>query len=480
MPFEPNQFLPLVPEIVLLTLACAVMLIDLGIRQRNRVVTYWLAQFTVFATAFATWLVSDQTTAIVLNGTFVLDPMAVGAKYFVCLVVFAVFLYSKDYLSDRSLFKGEYYVLGLFGLLGMMILISAASLLTLYLGLELLALSLYAMVAFDRDNAVASEAAMKYFVLGAMASGMLLYGMSILYGVTGSLQLEDIASVSLRDEEHRLATVFALSFIVIGIAFKFGAVPFHMWVPDIYQGAPTSVTLYLGSAPKIAAFVLAMRLLVDGLAATRADWSQMLAVLAVLSLAIGNVVAIAQTNIKRMLGYSTISHVGFLLLGLLAGTDTGYASAMFYAITYAITAAAGFGIIVALSRKGFEAERLDDYRGLNDRHPWLAFLMMLVMFSMAGVPPMVGFFAKLAVIEAVIEAGQVWLAVVAVFFSVIGAYYYLRVVKMMYFDTPESEREITLGSGMRLLLSANALVLLVLGWLPGGLLTWCARWIAAS
>ena len=480
MPFEPKQFLPLVPEIVLLTLACAVMLIDLGIRQRNRVVTYWLAQFTVFATAFAIWLVSDLATAIVLNGTFVLDPMAVGAKYFVCLVTFAVFLYSKDYLSDRSLFKGEYYVLGLFGLLGMMILISAASLLTLYLGLELLALSLYAMVAFDRDNAVASEAAMKYFVLGAMASGMLLYGMSILYGITGSLQLEDIASVSLRDEEHRLATAFALSFIVIGIGFKFGAVPFHMWVPDIYQGAPTSVTLYIGSAPKIAAFVLAMRLLVDGLAATRPDWSQMLAVLAVLSLAIGNVVAIAQTNIKRMLGYSTISHVGFLLLGLLAGTDSGYASAMFYAVTYAITAAAGFGVIIALSRKGFEAERLDDYRGLNDRHPWLAFLMMLVMFSMAGVPPMVGFFAKLAVIEAVIEAGQVWLAVVAVFFSVIGAYYYLRVVKMMYFDAPESEQAVSVGAGTRLLLSANALVLLVLGWLPGGLLAWCARWIAAS
>ncbi|RRQ22971.1 NADH-quinone oxidoreductase subunit NuoN [Thiohalobacter thiocyanaticus] len=463
----------LLPEIFVLTMACIVLVLDLFLHDRNRVVTYGLSQLTLFGALALVIALADGDSHTAMFGTYVADPMASLAKAFVMLVVFAVFLYSKDYLRQRDLFKGEYYVLGLFGVLGMMVMISAHSYLTLYLGLELLSLSLYAMVAFHRDSGVASEAAMKYFVLGALASGMLLYGMSLIYGITGSLNIAEVAASIGAMAELELALIFALSFVVLGLAFKLGAVPFHMWIPDVYHGAPTCVTLFIGSAPKIAAFAMAMRLLAESLGGVQADWGGMLAILAVLSLAVGNVIAIAQANLKRMLAYSTISHVGFLLLGILSGTVEGYASALFYAITYAIMAAAAFGMIILLSRTGFEADTLEDFKGLNARSPWHAFLMLLVMFSMAGVPPTVGFYAKLAVIQAVVGVDLLWLALVAVFFSIIGAFYYLRVVKLMYFDEPLDSQPLEYGTDMHVAISVNGLAILLLGLFPGALMSAC-------
>jgi len=350
--------------------------------------------------------------------------------------------------------------------------------LTIYLGLELLSLSLYAMVAFDRDSPLASEAAMKYFVLGALASGMLLYGMSMLYGATGSLDLAEIAAALSEPGENSMILIFGLCFIVVGLAFKFGAVPFHMWVPDVYDGAPTAVTLFIGSAPKIAAFAMAMRLLVESMGSLAVDWQAMLVIMSVLSLALGNLIAIAQTNIKRMLAYSTISHVGFLLLGLLAGTAEGYSAAMFYAITYALMAIGGFGMIILISRAGYEANQLDDFKGLNDRSPWFAFMMLILMLSMAGVPPTVGFYAKLSVLQAVIHVDMVWLALVAVFFSIIGAFYYIRLIKLMYFDKPETEAPLVVRTDMQVAISLNGLLVLGLGLFPGALLALCASVLA--
>jgi NADH-quinone oxidoreductase subunit N len=390
----------------------------------------------------------------------------------VYIITAAVFLYSRPYLRDRDIYKGEYYVLGLFGVLGMMIMISAYSFLTLYLGLELLSLCLYAMVAFDRKSGRASEAAMKYFILGAIASGMLLYGMSILYGITGSLDIIEVSNhLITAGSGLNVPLVFALSFVVVALAFKLGAVPFHMWVPDVYHGAPTSVTLFIGTAPKLAGLAIVMRLLTDGLGPLHGDWQGMLMILAVLSLAVGNVVAIAQTNIKRMFAYSTISHVGFILMGILAGTAEGYGAALFYVITYAIVAAGGFGMIILLSRRGFEAENLDDFRGLNERSPWFAFIMLLIMFSLAGVPPTVGFYAKLSVLQAVVQVDMIWLAVFAVIFAIIGAFYYLRVVKLMYFDKPEDETPLPRALGMNVALSINGLLVIVLGIFPGLLMS---------
>jgi NADH-quinone oxidoreductase subunit N len=373
------------------------------------------------------------------------------------------------------LFRGEYYVLTLLAMLGIMVIISANSLLTIYLGIELLALSLYALVAFDRDSGIAAEAAMKYFVLGAIASGTLLYGISIIYGVTGTFQLDELALRLSTDGTGNIGLLFGLSFLIVGIAFKFGAVPFHTWIPDVYHGAPTSVTLFLGSAPKIAYFALTIRVLAEGLAATGAAWSDMLTVLAVLSMALGNVVAIAQSNLKRMLAYSTISHVGFILMGFIAGTPEGYQAAMFYTIAYVLMAAGSFGMILLLSRKGYEADQLDDFKGLNARSPWFAAVMLMLMFSTAGVPPFIGFFAKLYVILAVLDQGMVWLAIVAVFFSVIGAFYYIRIVKLMYFDEPQDTTPLAADRGMRVILSINGLAVLVLGMLPGALLALVAR-----
>jgi NADH-quinone oxidoreductase subunit N len=389
-----------------------------------------------------------------------------------------VFLYAPAYMRARAMMSGEFFVLALFSMLGMMVLISAHSLLTIYLGLELMSLSLYAMVAIQRDSVVASEAAMKYFVLGAMASAMLLYGMSMLYGMTGNLDLALINNVLTGSEENRIVLSFALVFVIIGVAFKLGAVPFHMWVPDVYHGAPTAVTLFVSTAPKLAAFAMLMRLLVDGLSSIQADWQGILVILSLLSVAVGNVVAIAQGNIKRMLAYSAISHIGFILIGVLAGTEEGYAAALFYAISYVVMGLASFGTVLLMSRAGFEAENLEDYKGLSERSPWFAFLIMLVMFSMAGVPPLVGFWAKLFVIQAAVRVDLVWLAIVAVVFSVIGAFYYLRLVKLMYFDKPVEHQPLVSGAEVRWALSANGLALLGLGVLPGPLLAACAVAVA--
>lgn len=461
------------PEIFVLAMTCVVLVVDLFLTERTRWISYMLAQLTLFGALLATWVTMPEETVTAFTGTFVRDGMGDVLKIFTYLVAAVVFLYSRDYLRDRGLMKGEYFVLGLFGVLGMMVLISASNFLTVYLGLELLSLALYAMVAFDRESENASEAAMKYFVLGAIASGMLLYGMSMLYGVTGSLDLATVAEQATGGGGKGLVLAFGLVFVLIGVAFKLGAVPFHMWLPDVYHGAPTAVTMYVGSVPKIAAFAMAMRLLADGLPGLHADWQAMLVMLAILSLGIGNVVAIAQTNIKRMLAYSTISHVGFLLLGILAGTGDGYSAAMFYTVTYAVMATGSFGIVILLSRSGFEAERLDDFKGLSERSPWFAFMMLVLMFSLAGVPPTVGFYAKLWVLEAVIGVGMTWVAIVAVAFSVIGAFYYLRIVKLMYFDKAEDSTPLQASMDTRVILSTNGLAVLALGIFPGGLMSIC-------
>ena len=476
------DFLPAVPEIAVLTMICLILLVDVFLEDEHRAVTYYLSQATLILAGALTWTLADGGTHITFDGSFVNDPMAVVLKLFIYLITFFVFLYARDYLRQRNLFKGEFYVIGLLGMLGMMVMVSAHSLLTVYLGLELLALSQYALVAFRRDDARASEAAMKYFVLGALASGMLLYGMSMLYGVTGSLDIATIGQYitaavqgaqGIEGDAPGLVLSFGLVFVVVGLAFKLGAVPFHMWVPDIYQGAPSAVTLYIGSAPKIAAFAMIMRLLVDALGGLHPHWGEMLYYLAVASMALGNLVAIAQTNLKRMLAYSTIAHVGFILMGLLTGTKAGYEAAMFYTLIYALMAAGGFGMITVLSRAGFEAENLDDLKGLNQRAPWLAAMMLLILFSMAGVPPLVGFYAKLAVLSAAIEAGLVGLAVIAVVFSIVGAYYYLRAVKLMYFDEPRDDAVIRLSGDTQTAISINGLSMLAIGLYPGMVMGLC-------
>jgi len=468
------------PELLIVAAACVLLLVELFLPAK-RMMSFFITMLTL---VIAVWLTSRygvSARTVVFNGMFVLDPMAGVLKIFAYGATAVTLVYSRDYLQARGLFRGEYYVLSLIALLGIMVIISAASLVTVYLGVELLSLSLYGLVAFDRESGIAAESAIKYFVLGAIASGMLLYGMSMIYGVTGSLNHDVIAVKAQALGGTNMGLMFGLAFIVVGIAFKFGAVPFHMWIPDVYHGAPTPVTLFVGSAPKIASFALAMRLLVDGLGGLSAQWHDMLVVLAVLSMALGNVVAIAQTNLKRMLAYSTISHVGFILLGVLAGTSQGYRAAMFYTLTYVITAVGSFGVILLLARPGatagtgFESDNLEDFKGLSKKSPWFAAVMAMLMFSTAGVPPFVGFSAKLAVIQAVVNVGDTWLAGVAVFFSVIGAYYYLRIIKLMYFDAAEDTGSVIASRALRTVLSANGLAVLVLGIMPGALLALCAR-----
>ena len=463
-------------EIFLIGAICVVLLVDVFLTDEQRQLTLRLSMLSIFGAAACTYYFGVGEPVTAFSGSLVAGPMGDLLKMFTYLIVALVFLYSRDYLIRSGLFKGEFFILGLFGLLGIVVMISANSLLTLYLGLEILSLSLYALVAFNRDSADAAESAMKYFVLGAIASGTLLYGISMLYGVSGTVQLDELAAFFSAADAMSVPALLGLAFVIVGVAFKFGAVPFHMWLPDVYQGAPTPVTLFIGSAPKIAAFALAWRVLVEGLGDMHASWQGMIAMLSVLSLAIGNVVAIAQTNLKRMLAYSTISHVGFILMGFVAGTENGLASAAFYTLTYALTAAAAFGIIILLSRKGFEAENLTDLKGLNARSPWFAFMMLIVMFSMAGVPPFVGFYAKLVVLGSVIEAGMLWLAIAGVSFAVIGAFYYLRIVWLMYFDEPEEGVEALVAEpDIRAVLSLNVLALLALGLFPGGLLDLCVR-----
>ncbi|HEY5807548.1 MAG TPA: NADH-quinone oxidoreductase subunit NuoN [Povalibacter sp.] len=462
-------------EIFVTAAICVILLVDVFLSDRSRWVTYALSLLTLVGAAVITLANGVHSRVSAFDGTFVADPMGDVLKLFAYGTVAVAFMYSHDYLRRRGLFKGEYFVLGLTALLGIMVMISAGSLVTVYLGVEMLSLSLYAMVAFDRDSGVAAESAMKYFVLGAIASGALLYGFSIIYGMTGTLQLDELAVAVREVGPDKLGLVFGLAFIIAGIAFKFGAVPFHMWIPDVYHGAPTPVTLLIGSAPKIASYVLAIRVLAEGLDAMVASWQSMLIALAVLSMIIGNVVAIAQTNLKRMLAYSTISHVGFILLGILAGTTEGYRASMFYTLTYVIMAIGSFGMILLLARQGFEADQIDDFRGLNKRSPWFAAVMMMLMFSTAGVPPFVGFWAKIAVLGAVVDVGLVWLAAVAVLLSVVAAFYYLRVIKVMYFDEPREEIVVEGGGTLRVLLSANGLAVLVLGIFPGALIDLCSR-----
>jgi NADH-quinone oxidoreductase subunit N len=461
------------PELVLLGAICVILLLDLLVPDRRRWITFALSLVALAATAWVTAVTGVGERTVALAGTYVADPVGSLLKIVACGAVAVAFLYSHEYLQKRGILRGEYYVLGLFALLGIMVLVSANSLVTLYLGVELLALAQYAMVAFDRDSGVAAESAIKYFVLGSIASGALLFGMSMIYGVTGSLELGAVGDAVTGLGPNQIGLLFGLAFLIVGVAFKFGAVPFHMWLPDVYHGAPTAVTLFLGSAPKLGSFALAYRLLAEGLGGLQASWQEMLIAIAVLSMAIGNVVAIAQSNLKRMLAYSTISHVGFILLGILAGTSAGYQAALYYTIVYVIMAIGGFGMIILLSRAGFESDALDDFKGLNARSPWFAAVMLMLMFSMAGVPPFVGFWAKLAVIQAVLDIGQTWLAIVAVAFSVVGAFYYLRVVKLMYFDEASEKASIEGSLALRLMLSVNGLAVLVLGMYPGLLLAIC-------
>ena len=480
MTFESLNIAIALPEVFLLAMACLVLVIDVYLPQDKRNLTYVFSQFTLIITLVL--LLGNQTDTRVLafNDLFVQDAMADALKMFIIIISFGVFVYSREYLQQRNIFKGEFYVLALFSILGMMLMVSANNLLMLYLGLELLSLCLYALVAFSRDDGNASEAAMKYFVLGAIASGMLLYGMSILYGLSGSLQISEIAHAVIAttagqttDNPQNIGMVFALVFIVVALAFKLGAVPFHMWMPDVYHGSPTAVTALIGTAPKLAGFAMIMRLMVEALGGLQADWQQMIIVLSVLSLAVGNIIAIAQSNIKRMLAYSTISHVGFILLGILAGSAEGYSSAMFYTITYAMMSLGAFGVIMLMARQGFEADNINDLAGLNQRSPWFAFIMMILMLSMAGLPPTVGFWAKLAVLTAVVDVDLVWMAIIAVFFSIIGIFYYLRIIKVMYFDEADDTRPLECGRDMQIALSTNGLAILALGLYPAALMSLC-------
>lgn len=472
IPFNPADLMPLVPELVLAGAAFALLMLDLFLDERRRVVTHVLSIAALLAVA---WLVASGTggQGTVLSGMFVRDTMADVLKTVVCVVSALSLVYAWPYLRARGLYKGEVPVLMLFAALGMLLLISAGSLVMVYLGLEMLALCSYALVAIDRDNPRASEAAMKYFVLGSLASGLLLYGMSLVYGATGTLDLAAIhASADVMQRDAMLLT--GVAFMVAGIAFKFGAAPFHMWLPDTYQGAPTAITLFIGSAPKLAAFAMAWRLLEAGVGPLDLQWRPMLAALAALSLILGNLIALAQTNLKRMLAYSTISHVGFLFMGLAGGGAEGHAAAMFYAISYAVTATASFGAIIALSGRGFEGDSIDDFRGLNARSPWMAGLVLCVMASLAGVPPFLGFWAKLAVLRAALQGGLMWLAIVGIVFAVIGAFYYLRVIKVMYFDEPaDAPRGGYDDRPLRIAFGVNALSLLALGLAWNPIMAWC-------
>lgn len=472
MGFVTPEFAPALAEIVLTIGICGVLLADLFIAPGRKGLTLSLTLAVLVVTAWA--VAAAAAPALTFSGSYIADEFGRLLKMFVVLLVGLVFIYSHVYLRVRGLLQGEYYLLGLFATLGMFVMISANSFIVMYLGLELMSLALYAMTAFNRESPVAAEAAMKYFVLGAIASGLLLYGMSILYGVTGNLQLDSIANVLAQQEAMSPAVLLATGFIIAGIAFKFGAVPFHNWVPDVYQGAPTSVSLFIATAPKLAAFAMLARLLHTALGPAAATWEPILLTLAVLSLVLGNVAAIAQTNIKRMLAYSTIGHVGFIFLGFGSGTAEGLQAALFYALIYVVMVAAAFGIVILLSREGFEAEELDDFRGLNERSPWFAGMMLLVMVSMIGIPPFAGFFAKLKVLTALVNGDLIGLAVVAVLFSVVGAYYYLRVIKLMYFDKASSFEPLAAGWNMQLLLSLNAIGVLALGIFANPLLALCA------
>ena len=456
------------PEIFMLAAIVVILLLDLYTSKRFQNLTYYLTQITLFVTGYLAFTLIGESK-VTFDGTFVLDTMGSTFKVFMMGFGFVALVYTRHYLKVHDLFRGEYFVLALLSILGMMVMISAHSLLTIYLGLEIMSLSLYTLIAIARDRATAVEAALKYFVLGAIASGLLLYGMSMIYGITGALNIAQIAtfatSATLASEQVLILN-FGLVFLVIGIAFKLGAVPFHMWVPDVYQGAPTSVTMFLSTVPKIAAAAMLVRLLIDGLGAMQAYWSDLFMVLAIMSIAVGSLVALMQTNIKRLLAYSTISHIGFVLLGFATGVIEGYGAAAFYVLVYVLMSLAAFGTIIALNKKGFEAEQIVDFRGLSKHSPWFALIMLAVMLSMAGVPPFIGFYSKLFILQQVVSAGYVYLAITAVVFAVISAYYYLQIIKTMYFDDAEKEIAVTAPIDMKLVLSINGILILIVGLMP--------------
>jgi NADH-quinone oxidoreductase subunit N len=471
-----TDYISAAPEITLLGLICVVLIADLFVDDEHRILTFWMSIGALAITMWSLLMTAPTERLVLFDGSYVSDPLSQVLKVTAVGFVGIALMYARDYLRANHLHKGEFYILGLFGLLGMMIMISANSLLTMYLGLETLALSLYALVAIDRNNVTSAESAMKYFVLGAIASGCLLYGISWVYGVTGTLKFDEIAmALAANPALNSLPLWFGLAFLIVGISFKFGAVPFHMWLPDVYQGARTPVTLYIASAPKLAALAFTLRVLTDGLGGLHDVWADMIMVVAVLSLLVGNIIAIAQTNIKRMLGYSTIAHVGFILLAVFCGNGKGNAAALFYTLTYIVAAAGAFGIVILLSRRGFDAENLSDFKGLNARSPWFALMMMFLMFSLAGVPPFIGFFGKLNVIDAVLSSGYPGLAILMVLASVVGAFYYLRVIWYMYFEPAEDKAVLQSSADTRLVLSLNGLAVLALGIVPGWLWTLCSQ-----
>lgn len=479
------NWLAIYPEILLLVMGCVVALADLWVTDEQRRPTYWLTQLTLVVVGGMHFAYFDAgVTTYAMQGMVVADPMGHLLAGFACVATLITMVYARPYAASRDMLKGELFILSLFSLLGINVMLSANNFLVIYLGLELMSLSLYALVALRRDHAVSTEAAMKYFVLGALASGFLLYGLSMMYGATGSLTIPEVFDVIAKGIPNKSVLIFGTVFVVAGLAFKLGAAPFHMWVPDVYQGAPTAVTLLIGGAPKLAAFAITVRLLVEGMLGLAVDWQQMLVVLSVMSLLVGNLAAIAQTNLKRMLAYSTIANMGFMLLGMTAGVvhdntlsaTNAYSSAMFYAITYVLTTLGTFGMVILLSRAGHEAEEIKDLAGLAKRSPWFALVMTMFMFSLAGVPPTVGFYAKLAVLQTLVISGEpfyLWLAGFAVVVSLVGAFYYLRVVKVMFFDTPTDTAPVAAPADVRFVMTLNGAAVLVFGLLPGGLLQMC-------
>jgi len=466
--FNASELIFALPELFLLSAISIILLFDLFASERLKPLTYYLTQLALIITG---WLAFDLIgeSATIFSGTFVLDTMGSTFKVFIMGFAIIALVYTRHYLKAHELLRNEYFILALMSILGMMVMVSGHSLLTLYMGLEIMSLSLYALIASARDRAVAIEAALKYFVLGAIASGLLLYGMSMIYGITGSLdiaQISNFARASTLASQQTLILNFGLVFLVIGVAFKLGAVPFHMWVPDVYQGSPTSVTMFLSTVPKIAAIALLIRLLIDGLGDLQHYWSDLLMIIAVLSIALGSLVALMQSNIKRMLAYSTISHIGFVLLGFVTGVVEGYGAAVFYVLVYILMSLAAFGSIIVLNKNGFEADQISDYQGLSKHSPWFALIILVVMLSMAGVPPFIGFYSKLFILQQVIAEGYVILAVIAVVFAVISAYYYLQIIKTMYFDDADKEITVSAPLDMRVVLSINGILILLVGLMP--------------
>lgn len=481
------NLIPAMPELILIVSVPLVLLIDLFLPQNRRDITFLLSVLVIGACATASFVLLREKVAVyTFAGAFVSDAVANLLKLFTCFAMLFTLVYSRRYINERRMtaghLGGEFYVLALFSMLGQMVVISAASFLTLFLGIELMSFPLYALIALKRDDGKAVEAATKFFILGALGSGLMLYGISMLYGATGSLDFMEVARISVYTGTNWLIMVFGVVFVVAGIAFKLGAVPFHLWVPDVFEGSPSAITLLVAGAPKLAGFALCLRVLVDALLPLAYDWQQMLIVISVLSMVLGNVTAILQSNIKRMLAYSTIAQMGYMLLGMLAGVKGGrfgmesvfaYSASLYYTIVYVLATLGTFGVILMMSVDGAEAEKLTDFRGLNRRNPWYALIMLLCMFSFAGVPPLVGFYGKLSVFQAVINADLFWLAVVGIFFAVVGAFYYLRVVKVMYFDEPSNTRKIHVPKDMAVALAINGVLVLLFGIFPGPLMDWC-------